>query len=174
MSDLPPRVDRAFRDHDAFERIESGVYASTTTSFEATVEVHDRETGDLEFHVTVRVPMLSAVTEADVASVVEDGWYETFELRVRDPSGVFRADRSLDPEVTTVDDEIVINATIVDADERRGVDDVGAFIDFVEGTFVQGIIPGYEYTEPVTYILSDARARAGAGRPDDATDPRDV
>ncbi|MFB6305150.1 MAG: DUF5813 family protein, partial [Haloferacaceae archaeon] len=32
----------------------------------------------------------------------------------------------------------------------------------VEGTYVQGIIPGYEYTEPVASVLSEARRAAGA------------
>ncbi len=44
-----------------------------------------------------------------------------------------------------------------DIDERRGVDDAGALINFVEGTYAQGIIPGYEYTEPATRLIENAR-----------------
>ena len=36
-------------------------------------------------------------------------------------------------------------------------------IDFVEGTYVQGVIPGYEYTEPVSDLLSAARQQGGGG-----------
>jgi hypothetical protein len=50
---------------------------------------------------------------------------------------------------------------ITDLDERRGVDDAAAFINYVEGTYVQGIIPGYDYREPVARLLDRARQDAG-------------
>jgi len=34
-------------------------------------------------------------------------------------------------------------------------------IDFVEGTYVQGIIPGYEYTGVVDELISAARQQGG-------------
>jgi len=52
---------------------------------------------------------------------------------------------------------------LADINERRGVDDAGALIDFVEGTYVQGVIPGYEYTAPVSDLLSAARQQGGGG-----------
>lgn len=180
MSELPSRVERAFRDHGSFERIEAGLYESVTTPFEGIVEATAAGDGEIAFGVTVRVPTLSAVTEDRVADVVEEGWYETFELRVQDPGGAIRGDRDLDPRVTREGDRVVVEVAFADVDERRGVDDAGAFVDFVEGTFVQGIIPGYDYTEPVAGILSEARATggseaAGAGAggadgPNDATE----
>lgn len=42
-------------------------------------------------------------------------------------------------------------------------DDAGAVIDYVEGTFVEGIIPGYDYGEPVTSLIQNAKDAAGAG-----------
>jgi len=39
-------------------------------------------------------------------------------------------------------------------------------IDYVEGTYVQGVIPGYEYGEPVAGLLDRAQQNADS---DDAT-----
>lgn len=169
MSDLPGRVRRAFRDHDAFEaNDDEATFRVTATVFEGVVAADSVEDGRTRFDVTVRVPMLDEVTEDAVAPVVEEGWYETFERRVVDVGGVFERERDVDPAVreTTRGGTRVaeVRATLEDIDPRRGVNDAAAVVDFVEGTFVQGIIPGYDYTEPVTSILSKAR-RAGGSQP---------
>jgi hypothetical protein len=162
MSELPGRVGRAFRDHDAFERIETGRYESTVTPFEGVVDVDAVDDGRLEFRVTVRVPMLDEVTEDRVADVVEEGWYETFALRMEDVGGVTAAEHDLDPTVEREGREATVRVSFADINERRGVDDAGAVIDYVEGTFVQGIIPGYTYTGPVTSLIDDARQAGGS------------
>ena len=84
MSELPDRVHRAFRDHAAFEEVEAGRYESVVTAFDGVVSVTPDEGGRIAFAVTVRVPMLDEVTEDDVAPIVEEGWYETFALRIED------------------------------------------------------------------------------------------
>jgi hypothetical protein len=160
MTAVPQRVRRAFADHTAFEQIDDTQFESTTTTFEGSVEATEVD-GRIQFTVEATVPLLNSVTEDEVAAVVEDGWYETFELRVRDIGGVFRTDRDLEPTVTRQSETAVVEASFEDINERRGVDDAGAVIDYVEGTFVQGIIPGYEYTEPVTSIIDRARDAAG-------------
>jgi len=160
MSELPGRVRRAFADHTAFEQVDEATFESTTTTFDGIVEA-DEVDGHIRFVVEVRVPLLNSVTEDEVAAVVEDGWYETFELRVEDIGGVFRTERDLEPAVTRQAETITVEASFEDINERRGVDDAGAIIDYVEGTFVQGIIPGYEYTEPVAGIIDRARENAG-------------
>jgi len=160
MSELPGRVRRAFTDHTGFERVDEATFESTTTTFDGTVEA-DEVAGHIRFAVEVRVPLLNSVTEDEVAAVVEDGWYETFELRVEDIGGVFRTERDLEPTVTRQGETVTVEASFEDINERRGVDDAGAIIDYVEGTFVQGIIPGYEYTEPVAGIIDRARENAG-------------
>ena len=109
------------------------------------------------------MPTLSAVTADEVADVVEDGWADTFERRAVDVGGVTRAERAFDPEIEVGSDEIAVTYAFEDINERRGVDDAGALIDFVEGTYVQGVIPGYEYTEPVSGLLSAARQQGGGG-----------
>ena len=160
MSELPGRVRRAFADHSAFEQVDDATFESTATTFEATVEASE-EDGPIRFAVEVRVPLLNSVTEDEVAAVVEDGWFETFELRVADIGGVFRTERDLEPTVRRRSETIRVEASFEDINERRGVDDAAAVVDYVEGTFVQGIIPGYEYTEPVSGIMDRAREAAG-------------
>jgi hypothetical protein len=161
MSELPGRVRRAFADHDAFESAGPAAFASTTTPFDARVTVEGVTDGRVAFRVELRVPTLSAAVDGHVASVVEEGWRETFELRVADADGVTRGDHGLTPSVERVGEELVATATYEDVDERRGVEDAAALVTFVEGTYVQGIIPGYDYTDPVASLLSSARDAGG-------------
>lgn len=163
-TDLPGRVRRAFNGHGSFEPArsdsagdEAGIWVSETTAFDGEVAVESVADGRLRFAVTVRVPTLSAVTDDDVADVVETGWAETFERRVVDVGGVTRGDHGFDPDVSREADELVVRFELTEINERRGVDDAGALIDFVEGTYVQGVIPGYDYTEPVAGLISSAR-----------------
>ena len=161
-AELPDRVRRAFGDHGSFKRDGDG-WVSTTTAFDGRVGAEPAEEGRIRLTVTVRVPALSAVTADEVADVVEDGWADTFERRVVDVGGVTRGDREFDPTVEFDGDEIAVTYALTDINERRGVDDAGALIDFVEGTYVQGVIPGYEYTAPVSDLLSAARQQGGGG-----------
>mgnify|MGYP000093604650 CR=1 FL=1 len=163
-TELPGRVRRAFADHGSFEPADdAGVWTSETTAFDGTVRAEPAEDGRVRFAVTVRVPTLSAATADEVAEVVEEGWTETFELRVVDVGGVTRGDREFDPTVAVGDDEITVELELTDINERRGVDDAGALIDFVEGTYVQSVIPGYEYVDPVAGLLSAARRQGNDG-----------
>jgi hypothetical protein len=162
MTEVPDRVGRAFRDHESFERVGEGSYESQTTAFDGVVDVAAAE-GRIAFDVTVRVPMLSAVVDGEVAGVVEDGWYETFELRVRDANGVVRGDHDLDPTVRRRPTQAIVEYTFEDINERRGVDDAGALVNYVEGTYAQGIIPGYDYLSPVTDIVSRASQNTSGG-----------
>ena len=164
MSELPDRVRRAFADHGGFERAAAGEYVATSTAFDATVTVDDLDEvadGHVPFAVEMRVPTLSAVVAGDVADVVEEGWYETFELRVEDARGVTRGTDTVEPTVDRAGAEVVVAAEYSDIDPRRGVDDAAALVTFVEGTFVEGIIPGYDYTEPASSLLSSARQTGG-------------
>ncbi|MDS0294133.1 DUF5813 family protein [Halogeometricum luteum] len=165
MSELPDRARRALRDHDSFEERDGSAYEWTATAFDGRVDVGERE-GKITFDVTVRVPMLGDVVEGGVAPVVEDGWYETFELRVEDVGGVTKKERELDVDVTREGTSAVVRTSFSDINERRGVEDAGAVVDYVEGTYVQGIIPGYEYTEPVAGLINRATDAAnGEGTP---------
>ncbi|MES3161270.1 MAG: DUF5813 family protein [Halorubrum sp.] len=163
-TEIPRRVRRAFDDHGSFTPAVGdasangrGDWISETTAFDGAVSVESADDGRVRFAITVRVPTLSAVTADDVADVVETGWAETFERRVVDVGGVTRGDHEFDPRVDHDDDAIVVRFELTDINERRGVDDAGALIDFVEGTYVQGVIPGYEYTGAVSELISSAR-----------------
>ena len=160
---LPGRVRRAFADHGSFEPAGDGVWTAETTPFDAEVRAEPAADGRVRYAVTVRVPTLSATAADEVADVVEEGWTETFERRVVDVAGVTRGDHEFDPAVAVGGDEIEVDFELTDINERRGVDDAGALIDFVEGTYVQGVIPGYEYTEPLDGLLSAARQQGTSG-----------
>lgn len=163
MSEIPSRVHRAFGDHGSFEQLDETTYEHVSTPFAGVVDVAEREDAQIQFDVTVTVPPLDAVTEETVAEVVEDGWYETFELRITDISGVTRGDHDFEPVVAWADGEIVVEVSLSDINVARGVEDAAAVVTFVEGTYVQGIIPGYEYTDPVSSILSKARQQGNSG-----------
>ncbi|WP_423750721.1 DUF5813 family protein [Salinirarus marinus] len=161
MTEVHGRVRRAFADHESFERIADDCYELVTTPFDGRVEISPAEGGRHRFAVTVRVPTLGAVVEGDVAPVVEDGWYETFALRLEDVDGVMRRERDVTPDVEREGDDVIVEAAFEDVNERRAVDDAAALVDYVEGTYVQGVIPGYDYTDPVAGILSRAEETAG-------------
>jgi hypothetical protein len=134
----------------------------TTTPFDARLTPTARADGRVALAVRVRVPALSAVADDEVAPVVEDGWAETFERRVVDVGGVTAVDRDLDPTVERDADGLAVDVDLADLDPRRAVDDAVALVSFVEGTYVQGVVPGYDYGEPVSSLLGRAR-RAGGG-----------
>jgi len=163
MSSPPAGLARAVDAHRAFEPDSDAqtTFVSTTTAFDGVVDAETTDDG-VSFAVTVTVPMLSTVTDDELAPIVEDGWYETFERRVTDVGAIFRTERDLTPQVTHDDREAVVTVTLTDTNVERGVDDAAALIDFVEGTYVQGIIPGYTYTDPVAGLLEQARAAGGS------------
>lgn len=167
MTEPPESVRRALETHSGFEPTpDPDRYRSTTTVFDAIVELSTDEDATA-LTVDVRVPMLDEVTVDPVADVVEDGWYETFSLRVADSSGVTTIQREQSPSVRrSIDDDgtrvAAVEMTLSDVDPQRGVDDAVAIIDFIEGTYLQGVIPGYAYTEPVTGLIATARSAAGS------------
>ncbi|WP_277555150.1 DUF5813 family protein [Halobaculum limi] len=162
-SAVPGRVRRAVRDHDAVDDDPTdGAFPVTSTPFDGRIAVAQADDGRIEFDVTVAVPTLSAVVEGEVAEVVEDGWYETFERRIATIGDVTAAGHDLDPAVERSGEAVTVTESLRDLNEQRGLNDAVAVVDFVEGTYVQGVIPGYEYGEPVTGLISRARATGGS------------
>lgn len=161
MTTLSEPARQALLDHSAFDQTDEARFVSTTTTFDASVVATATDDRTV-FTVSMAVPLLDAVTEDEVADVVEDGWYETFELRTQDIGGIFRTERDLSPTVSRHAETIAVEVTLTDHNPRRGVDDAAAVIDFIEGTYVQGIIPGYTYTDPVDSIMQDARNAGGS------------
>jgi hypothetical protein len=148
-------IDRAFEAHDAFESQESG-FAATATPFEATATYgEDPPTVD----VVVRLPTIDAVADGEVGEATAEGWYETLSLRLEDAYDVTQeADGTLD--VDREGETVRVEYTYAVDGVATGVDDAAAIVDYVEGTYVQGVIPGYEYGDPVAELVADARRNA--------------
>ncbi|AKH98413.1 DUF5813 family protein [Halanaeroarchaeum sulfurireducens] len=148
------RVERALAAHPRFEERDSG-FVPSETIFDAIVRVDDGVV-----RVENEVPTLDAAVENEtVAPVVEDGWFETFERRVADVDGVTNADRV---EVTAVDsaDETITVVTELAPSPGTAGEDAVAVVSYVEGTWMQGVIPGYDYVDRVQRVRDRARQNA--------------
>lgn len=162
--DVPETARRALERHGAFELGEEG-YDCTTTPFDATVTAAhvDAEGRDAEFVVRVSLPSLDAAVEGErVADVVAEGWFETLELRLEDAYDVAEVDSTAELTIDRRGDRIVACFRFVAWDADAGVANAKAIVDYVEGTYVQGVIPGYEYGEPVAGLLSRASEQASS------------
>ncbi|WP_435100099.1 DUF5813 family protein [Halarchaeum sp. P4] len=151
-------IEREFEASGKFEA-EDGVYVPTANDWDATVTVEDGTV-----YVTVRVPTLSAaVTEQEeVADVVEEGWFETLELRIEDATNVTRAPEAESPTVERHDGDVVVE-TAIDAREGNAAEDALAVVNYVEGTWFEGIIPGYDYRPDVQDLRDRAAGRGQSG-----------
>ncbi|WP_205427157.1 DUF5813 family protein [Halorussus sp. MSC15.2] len=177
------RVERAFRQHPHFERTGDGEFGTPEKPFENVVTVADADEGSHRYEVVARTPMLDAVVEGEtVADVVEDGWFETLELRLEDAHTVANADAA-PPEIEREGDEVVATVEFESADPEQAAEDALAIAEFVEGTWVQGIIPGYEYREPAAglreraqqnYNENGVEGADGAGGPGSASGSGDA
>jgi len=159
MTDTPDRFVRAFEAHEAFERADDGGFGLTTTRFGASVTANETDEWALRYTVTVRAPMLStAVVGEAVGPAVEDGWFDTYALRLEDAAGAVRHDVDLAAyEVTERDGDAVATFEFEwgNADQAPAI--ARAIAEYAEGTYVEGVVPGYEYGPPVSDLLSSAR-----------------
>ncbi|AGB36316.1 DUF5813 family protein [Natronococcus occultus] len=160
MSELPRSVERELEDHDAFAERENG-YELTTTVFETTVTATDADgKRDGRFRVVVSLPGLdAAVADETVAPVVEDGWFETLERRLADTFTVAHTSTHEEPTVERDGETVRVTLEYVAWDAGEGVADAKALIEYVEGTYAQGLIPGYEYRGPAATLLENAQGR---------------
>ncbi|WP_122089079.1 DUF5813 family protein [Halalkalicoccus subterraneus] len=141
--------------HAAFERDETG-HELTTMPFETRVETID-EDGEATYRVVVHAPTLDAVVEGEtVAGVVEDGWLDTLALRLEDPTQVTSGQTNVDVEVTKTGREVRVEMTFSSANPERAAENAKALAEFVEGTWMQGLVPGYEYDEPAASLMERA------------------
>ncbi|MDG5758110.1 DUF5813 family protein [Natronococcus sp. A-GB1] len=160
MSELPQPVERELESHDAFDALEDG-YELTTTVFETTVDATEADgKRDGRFRVIVHLPTLdAAVGDETVAPVVEDGWFETLERRLEDTFTVARTSTHEEPTVERDGETVRVTLEFVAWDAREGVEDAKALIEYVEGTYAQGLIPGYVYRGPAATLLESAQSR---------------
>lgn len=166
--ELPDPARRALERHGAFEAGKEG-YTCTTTPFDAVVTASEAVgEHDTTVEIEVRVPTLDAVVVGEtVGPAVEDGWFETLELRLEDAYHAADASDTEEPVIERDRETITATYAVHAWNAGRGIDAAKAVIDYVEGTYVQGIIPGYNYDEPVAGLLNRAQQNAdsegGAG-----------
>lgn len=159
---LPERAVQAFESHDAFERADGKWFSVTTTRFDGRVTAQETDDWALTYTLEVRAPMLSTATEGPVGDAVEEGWFDTYELRLEDATMPVREDVDLsDQRVFEEAGDAVAIFEFEWGNADRAPDIVKAIAEFVEGTYVEGVVPGYEYGPPVSDILSSARQSSG-------------
>lgn len=147
--------ETAFSKHAAYKRTELG-HELTTTPFDAVVEM-DEDGEETVYRVIVQLPTLDAVVEGEtVAEVVEEGWFETLSLRLDGPEQVTTGLDAIDSDVTRNGEEARIEMRFTSSQPERAAENAKALVEFVEGTWVQGIVPGYTYGEPASSLLNRA------------------
>lgn len=153
--ETPEAVRTAAEARDAIEPVDDG-YRVETTQFDARVTATEASDWATAFTVTVEVPILSSTVDGEVGSAVEDGWLDTFERRLADAPAATRV--QVDPSCTVeVDgDTVIVTYEFEYGDEGTGLDVAKTFVEYVEGTYVEGVVPGYDYQPPVSDLLSEA------------------
>lgn len=146
----------AFVAHDAYDRDGDG-FSLSTTPFEARIV---GEGSDYELQISM--PTLDGATEETVESVVEDGWFETLSLRVDDAPDATRIAVS-EPTVERVDDTVTVAFGFTHDDPDDAAKAAKILAEFVEGTYIEGVVPGYTYRPPVAGLLSQARQQGDGG-----------
>ena len=145
-------TDDAFAAHDAYES-DDGEYALTTTPFDGRVTVDDDE-----YRVWVTMPTLDAATEEPIENVLENGWFETLALRLADAGGATRTDVDVpEPTVERRNGEVHVEWLLAHGDGARAAEAAKALVEYAEGTYVEGIVPGYSYLPPVADLIARAR-----------------
>jgi hypothetical protein len=163
-SDIPESVSSAFESHEAFEAADSG-YLLTTTVFEPRVEAVTERVG-ARYTVTVGVPTLDAATEEAIGEALSESWQETLTRRLEEAPKATRSQVDLDGfEVEALGEELRIEYTFTWGNPSRAVEIAKTFAEYVEGTYVEGIVPGYDYRPPVSSLLADASQSGEGGTP---------
>ncbi|QCC50401.1 DUF5813 family protein [Halapricum salinum] len=165
MSELLPSDAReAFESHDAYT-ITDDAATVTTTVFDGEVTVEETEPEWAHSYVvTVTVPTLAAAVADDVGAAVESGWLDTFERRLEDAPKATRASVDLETfDVETRVGEVVVTYAFTSGTPAQAAAIAKAFVEYVEGTYVEGIVPGYDYQPPVSKLLQQAQSGGSDG-----------
>ncbi len=162
MADRLDAAERALANQAGFERAD-GSFQASSTPFDATITLESTESA-VRYELEMELPTLDAVVaDETVADVVLEGWLDTLERRLQDLDGALRAEAAA-PQVVLDDatDTVTVLAAFESARPSHGAEDAAALVGFVEGTYMEGLIPGYTYREPVAGLLEQARERSGA------------
>ncbi|WP_225335413.1 DUF5813 family protein [Halomicrobium urmianum] len=164
MSEELADVERTFERADAYARDGDG-FRVTTTAFDGRVEIADAPEWRIAYTVTVRAPTLRAATADEVGDAVRDGWFDTLRRRLEDAPKATRASVDLEEFAVVRDgDEVVVTYGFELGSASQAADVAKAFVEYVEGTYVEGVIPGYEYEGAVADLVSDAASGDGHGQ----------
>jgi hypothetical protein len=68
-----------------------------------------------------------------------------------------------DEEAAEENEEVVVTYRFSMGGAGQAADVAKAFVEYVEGTYVEGVIPGYEYVGPVAELLNSASSGASEG-----------
>ncbi len=139
---------------------EMGSFSLEVTVFTISVEPSSVD-GQPAFDLRVLVPPLGMVTEEPIPSVVEDEWFRTFELRLADIAGATRGHHSLAVHTERGPAMIAVDITVADQNLDRALDDITAVAEYIEGTYVEGLIPGYSYTDVARTLRERATDPSG-------------
>jgi len=155
--EFPDRAVRTFEGHDAFER-DGEWFTVTTTAFDGRVTAAPTEGWEIAYTLEVRAPTLSTATADPVGDAIEEGWFETYERRLEDAGMAVREDVEIDAlRVFEEAGEVVAVFEFEWGNADRAPAIAKAVAEYVEGTYMEGIVPGYEYEPPVAELLSRAR-----------------
>jgi hypothetical protein len=159
--ELPDGVERAFGRHDAFERAAAG-FELTTSRFGGRVTAVDLADYQVGYTLTVRAPTLAAATAGDVGEAVQSGWLETMERRLEDAPKATRAGVELTGfDLEEDGDEVVVTFQFEWGDADRAAKIAKTFAEYVEGTYVESVVPGYDYEGTVGDLLQGASQGEG-------------
>ena len=161
---LPSDVRRAFESHDAYT-IDDEEATVSTTVFDGAVSVAQADVDwARRYVVRVTVPTLDAAVAGDVGSAVESGWLDTLERRLEDAPKATRASVDLEAfDVETSGADIVVTYAFTSGTPAQAADIAKTFVEYVEGTYVEGIVPGYDYQPPVSKLLQQAQSGGSDG-----------
>lgn len=149
----------AFDDHDDFEASD-GTYQATITRFAAWVSIEPDDDSPV-CELTVEVPTLDAVViDETVPEVVANGWFDTLSRRLEDGYNVAGVPAT-DPVAIDRTETAITICYRFPADEGDPAAAAAALCTYVEGTYMEGIIPGYEYGDPVGSMLEAAQSTGG-------------
>jgi hypothetical protein len=163
MTEVPSDVADVFDRRDAFVASQDG-YAVDSTRFSGFVTASEGEKWKTDYEVTVRAPTLQAATAGEVGEAVADGWFETLERRLEDAPKSTRASVDLDEYTVERDgEEVVVTFRFSLGNEHQAADVAKAFVEYVEGTYVEGIIPGYDYVGVVAELMDSASTGGSEG-----------
>ena len=163
MTDVPDDVADVFDARETYVPSGSG-YVIETTSFEGHVTASEGEQWRTDYEVTVRAPTLQAATADEVGPAVREGWLETMTRRLEDAPKATRVAVDLDDYTVEEDDEqVVVTYRFSLGGEREAADVAKTFVEYVEGTYVEGIVPGYDYVGVVADLMSAASTGGSEG-----------